>query len=131
MCGSETLTMVVSSNSMKAARVTTIAISHGLAAGRPLSRPLPPSSDPSFPPSVTKMHHRIHGQAQRQRASRIESAIDHDLDGDALHDLNEVARRILSGEGGEARAAAVLDALHVAGQAVARVGIDLDVDGVP
>src|SRR3984957_7355813 len=121
MVGSETLTMVVSSSSMKAARVTTTAISHGLAAGRPLpsrplpSRPLPSSPDPSFsePPSVTKMHHRIHGQAQRQRASRIESAIDHDLDGDALHDLHEVARRILRREGGEARAAAVLDALHV------------------
>src|ERR1700734_4087801 len=122
MCGSETLTMVVSRSSMKAAMVTTTAISQGLPDGRQLSC--------SALPSLTQVHHRTHGQPQRQGTIGIEPLIDHDLYGDSLHDLHEVTRGIFGREGGEARAAAVLDALHVAGQPISRISVDLDVDRV-
>ena len=60
----------------------------------------------------------------------VEALVDDDLDGDAADDLDEVAGCVLGGEGGEAGAGALLDALDVAVQLEVRVGVDGDVDAL-
>src|ERR1700683_5233447 len=95
MCGSATLTMVVSRISMKATSVTTSAITHGLTAGFQFA-----SSAACWVPLTSgrrslQVDGRIDGQAERQGQPGIEPAIGDDLHRNALHDLDVVAGRVL------------------------------------
>src|ERR1700734_4106260 len=105
MWGSDTLTMVVSSTSMKAASVTTTAISQGLPWGvhswdlPPLAPFLP--EEPLTRRSLLHVDGGLDRGPERDRQQRIEPAIDDDLDRHALHDLDEVAGGVLGREGAE------------------------------
>ena len=58
------------------------------------------------PAALIEPHRRHDRNAERQRQVRIEAAVDDDLDRHALHDLDEIAGRVLRREGGEFRARA-------------------------
>ena len=115
-----TLTMVVSRTSMNAASVTATAISHGFAAA---SMPFVPRC--GVRSSAVTVGSTDSPSGSGNCGSRPLSMID--LDRHALHDLDEIAGGVLRGKRGEARAAAELDAVDMAAQLVARVGVDLDV----
>src|ERR1700742_466125 len=145
MCGSATLTMVVSRTSMNAASGTTMAISHGFAAGFHADAS-PPDEAPPFaasapliatpfaaacrapsPPSF-QIHLRRNRKPESKRPVVWQTCVDDDLDRHTLHDFHEVAGRVFGWKRGEARAAAELHAVHVAAQIELRVGVDTDFD---
>src|ERR1700737_3893283 len=76
------------------------------------------------------MHHWGHWQPQGHRPDRVQPVVNDDFDGYALYDLDEITRGIFRGKGREPRAGAVLDALYVAVQFPARIGIDFDIDSI-
>ena len=82
-----------------------------------------------FPAGVGITHRTVtvgvDGDTERQGPDVVEAAVDDDLDRHAADDLHEVAGGIFGGEGGEAGAATILDAVHVAAQFQVRIGIDI------
>src|ERR1019366_10672949 len=76
-------------------------------------------------------HRRDGRNAEWKREGRIKAAIDKDLDRHALHDLDEIARRILGRKGGEFRTRPKLDAVHMALEVEPGIGIDLDLHRLP
>src|SRR6186997_1204968 len=92
MWGSDTFTTVVSSTSMKVAHITETAISHGLMCRcSVIAR--------SF--QIDRRHGR---HAGTQEMLGVLAGIEHDLHGDALNDLHEVAGRVLRRQQAEPRA---------------------------
>src|ERR1700743_3583065 len=75
-----------------------------------------------------EVHHRRYRQPERQRPVGIETLVDDDLDGYALHDLDEIACGILRGKCREARPAAVLNALHMTMELETGISINFDID---
>src|SRR6185295_19586060 len=98
MCGSDTLTTVVSSTSMNVANMTAIATIHGLTVG---------CSDAM---RLLRVDRRTDRHAGTQLVLGILTRLEHDLHGHALHDLDVVARGVLwwkeaelgAGRGGKA-----------------------------
>src|SRR3954469_14147476 len=100
MCGSDTLTTVVSSTSMKVANITDTAMSHGLICFT--------GADISL-----RVHRGNDRHPGAQLAIRILPGVEHDLHRDALNDFDEIAGRIFRRQQAEARAGCGRDALHV------------------
>ena len=113
MCGSDTLTTVVSSTSMKVANITEIAMSQGLIDERgSMIREITSSIILYF--LVFRIHRRRHRHARPQQMLGILTRVEHDLHGHALHDLHEVAGRVFRRQQAEARAGRAGDAVDLA-----------------
>src|ERR1700750_2253475 len=78
MCGSDTLTTVVSSTSMNVANITETAMSHGLMCFCSVI-------------GLLQIDRRRDGQPRPQQVIRILAWVEDDLHRHALHDLDEVA----------------------------------------
>src|SRR5215213_10268011 len=87
MCGSDTLTTVVSSTSMKVANITAMATIHGLTCLW--------SEDMVGELRLLRIYRRRDRHARPQQALLMLTRVEHDLHGHALHDLDEVAGRVL------------------------------------
>src|ERR1051326_1145439 len=134
MCGSETLTTVVSSTSMKVANITETAINHGLtclcsviadrvagvacAGGRPyvnlrasFTSRLAPSPGPE---PLLRIHRRVHRHPWPQQMLGILPLLEDDLHRHALHDFHEVPGSVLRRQQAEARARRAGDRIHLA-----------------
>src|SRR6188472_2300842 len=90
MCGSETLTTVVSRTSMKVANITAMATIHGL------------TWRCSADMGLLQVHRREHGHARAEQVLRILTRIEHDLHRHALDDLDVVPGRVFRREQAEA-----------------------------
>src|SRR5262245_4448162 len=105
MCGSDTLTTLVSSTSMNVANITAMAMIQGLIgfcsviATWPPKSPNPQSarflSAISAPSALAsfRAHRRYHRHPGPQQPVRVLRPVEHDLDRHALDDLDEVAGR--------------------------------------
>ena len=106
MCGSDTLTTVVSSTSMKVANITAIATIHGLTV-------FGEGSTRRSRGCLLDPHGRRHRHARPQQVLRILTLLEHDLHRHALHDLDEVAGGVLRRQQAEAGAGCGGDAVDV------------------
>ena len=124
MCGSDTLTTVVSSTTMKVPSITDDRRRATGGRGRCRSPLAVPSCD------VVSVHQRVNTVAVtdmpgRSRCSGSWPGVEHDLHRDALHDLHVVAGGVLRRQQAEARAGRGGDAVDLAGE-LAAVGVDVD-----
>src|SRR5262245_16599982 len=118
MCGSDTLTTVVSSTSMKVANITEMAMIQGL------------TSLPSLT-GLSRVHRGERRHAGPEAVLGILAGIECDANGYALHHLHEVAGRVFWRKDAEPRAGCPGDALDLALERAAAVGIDFDVGPLP
>src|SRR3989442_4243432 len=134
MCGSDTFTTVVSSTSMKVANITAIAMIHGLtcrgcslircAEGTQRTRRTQRQrSVKAGNPLCVLCVHCVdsacvygwdHGHPGPQQMVRVLRTVEDDLHRHALHDLDEVAGRVLRRQQTEARTRRAGDAVHLA-----------------
>src|SRR4029450_8378343 len=112
MCGSDTLTTVVSSTSMNVANMTAIGTIHGLRVGCSLSIVL------------LRVDGGGDGHARTQRAVCRLLLVEHDLDRHALHHLHIVAGRVLGRQHAELGAGGTSNALDLAQKLAAAERID-------
>src|SRR5260221_7428452 len=129
MCCSPTVAMEMSSTSMTAASPPVGATTQGLTPARALDADAPEAVASAI--VSAHLHARHHRHARAERATRVERIVEHDLDGDALHHLDVVARRILRRQQAEGGAAAGLEACDMAVEGLFRIGVDADVDRLP
>src|SRR5262249_14035249 len=108
MCGSDTLTTVGSSTSMNVANITDVAMRQGLMCRCSVMTEL------GLSPISSCIHLRNDRHARPQQVIRILTGIQHDLHWHALHDLHEVAGRVLGRQQTEAGAGGAGDAVHLA-----------------
>src|SRR5579863_5981242 len=120
MCGSATLAMLVSSTSMKAAKATTTAISHGLCFGRHTSGGGAGAERVSV---LLDIDLRIHRHAGAQSMVAVLVGVDIDADGNALHHFHVVSGGVLGRQETESGAAGAADAGDPA-LIFAAVGVD-------
>src|SRR5262245_17775140 len=80
--------------------------------------------------SAFRVDGRNDRHARAQLAAERSGLIEHDLHGDALHDLGEVAGRVVRREQGELLSAGGRQAVHAAMDDDAGIGVDLDIDGL-
>src|SRR5262249_7233777 len=131
MSASATLTMLMSITSSRAPTATATATAHlltGLAeAGASDAGTAEIATRvPSLLPRVDR---QIDAPARPERHARGRIR-DVNADGNALHDLGEVAARVVRREQREARSGGARHALHVALELHAGVGVDRELDGL-
>src|SRR5580704_3116844 len=131
MCWRATLAMEMSSTSMKAASPTVGATSPSRVAagfGAPANGPEASSASPSRLDILAHLHARHRRHAGPERPARVGRIVEHDLDRNALHHLDEVARGVLRRQQAEGRPTAALEAVDMAMEGLAGIGIDADLD---
>src|SRR5208282_3491375 len=111
-----TLTMVVSSTSMKVGTITAAAISHGLTPIRDSLAAI--SENPLFHPRA-----RFDGHAGAERQLGVWDGVEENLHRDALHHFNEIAGRIFRREDSETGASGGLKAVDVAVEVAAGISV--------
>ena len=116
MCGSDTLTTVVSSTSMNVANMTAIATIHGLTCGCSAERRS----------SRDRVDVGDDRHAGTQAVIGILAGFEHDLDRHALHDLHVVAGGVFGRQQAELRAGRGGDAVDVALERAAAERVDVD-----
>src|ERR1700730_5267283 len=68
---------------------------------------------------------RDRGNSERKRQIGIKSLVDDDLDRHALHDLDEIAGRVLGRESGEFRTRSQLNAIYMPPEVKVGIGVEL------
>src|SRR5262245_58995896 len=132
MCGSDTLTTVVSRTSMKVANITEMAMIHGLTVFIADWRSWIVDWEVLFPKSTiqysksSRIDSRDDRHAGAEMAVRILTGVEHDLHRNALHDLHEIPGGVFRRQQAEARAGGRRDAVHVAVEGLASVRVHLD-----
>src|SRR5450631_1769136 len=76
-------------------------------------------------------HRRNNRNTKWKRERRVKATIDDDPDRHALHDLDEIASRVLGWKSGEFRPRSKLDAVHMTFEVELRIGIHLDLHRLP
>src|SRR6202166_157604 len=77
-------------------------------------------------PRSSDIDRRDRGNSERKRQIGIKTLVDDDLDRHALHDLDEIAGRVLGRESGEFRTRSQLNAIYVTPQVEVRIGVEFD-----
>src|SRR3977135_3080189 len=77
-------------------------------------------------PHSSHIDRRNSGDSERQRQIGIKTLVDDDLDGHALHDLDEIAGRVLGREGGEFRTRSQLNAIYMPFEVKVGIGVELN-----
>src|SRR5262245_7352116 len=77
------------------------------------------------------LHHRDYGHPWAEQMVWGGEVVEDDLDGNALHHLDEVAGGVLRRQQAETPAGAGLDAIHTPSEASGAIGIDRDLDRLP
>ena len=121
MCGSDTLTTVVSSTSMKVANITAIAMIQGLTCRCSGMTDFLTSLD-----FLTGIDSRRDRHAGPQQVLGILPRFEHDLDRHALHDLHVVAGGVFWRQQAEARPGRRGDAVDLALEFASAVRVDFD-----
>src|SRR5437016_158012 len=127
MCGSDTLTTVVSSTSMKVPNITAIATIQGLTCRCSLV-----IARVYYPPTTNlfRVDLRCNGHAGAQHLLRVLLLVDRDADRHALDNLHEVAGRVFRWQQAEARSGRRREALDVRLEVMAAVGINFNHGGL-
>src|SRR5215468_9406988 len=125
MCGSDTLTTLVSSTSMKVASITEMAMIHGLMFGCSSAMASKPSALVSPSPYLSRKDRWFSGESRPQQPLGILIGIQHDLDRHALHHLDEVPSRVFRRQQREPGAGGAGDAVDFAGEFLAADRVDL------
>src|ERR1700730_12277549 len=81
-------------------------------------------------PRSSHVDRRDRRNFERKRQIGIKSLVDDDLDRHALHDLNEIAGRVLGRKSGEFRTRSQLNAIYMTLEVKVGIGVELDGRGL-
>src|ERR1700720_893679 len=82
-------------------------------------------------PGSSHIDRHNRGNSERKRQIGIKTLVDDDLDRHALHDLDEIAGRVLGRESGEFRTRPQLDAVDMAPQVEVRISVEFNCYRLP
>src|SRR5580704_10661976 len=81
-------------------------------------------------PRSSHIDRRDRGNSERKRQIGIKSLVDDDLDRHPLHDLDEIAGRVLGRKSGEFRTRSQLNAIYMTPKVEVRIGVEVDGHGL-
>src|ERR1700732_1236856 len=81
-------------------------------------------------PRSSHIGRRDRGNSERKRQIGIKSLVDDDLDRHALHDLDEIAGRVLGWKSGEFRPRSQLNAIYMTPEVQVGIGVELNGRGL-